>query len=92
MSSLTLYYHPLSQPSRAVLALLHIGGIKYEGKIIDLLKGEQHSAEFKAINPFGTVPCLVHDRLILGESNAILSYLCDAFPAELKDFKGETIH
>ena len=45
--SLTLYYHPLSQPSRAVLALLNLGGIKYEGKIIDLFKGEQHTPEYK---------------------------------------------
>lgn len=36
---ITLYYHPLSQPSRAVLALLAIGNVPYEGKLIDLFKG-----------------------------------------------------
>ena len=36
--SLKLHYHPLSQPSRAALALLNIGKIKYEAKVIDLFK------------------------------------------------------
>lgn len=74
--SLTLHYHPISQPSRAVLALLAIGQIKYEGKIVDLLKAEQRTPEYLQITPFGTVPCLVHDKLSIGESNAILAYLC----------------
>jgi glutathione S-transferase len=41
--SLTLYYHPISQPSRAALTLLALGKIKYEGKVIDLMKGEQRT-------------------------------------------------
>ena len=56
--SLKLYYHPISQPSRATLALLDIGKIKYELQVIDLMAGEQKQPPFKAINPFGTVPCL----------------------------------
>ena len=89
--SLILYYYPLSQPSRAVLALLNMHKIKFEGKIIDLQKGEHKTAEYKAINPLGTVPCLVHGKLALGESNAILTYLCDAYPTELQSYKGLTI-
>ena len=48
--SLKLYYFPLSQPSRAVLALMSIGKIKYEGTVIDLMKGEQRNPDFLAIN------------------------------------------
>lgn len=62
---LTFYYHPLSQPSRAVLALLNIGHIPFEPKIIDLFKGEQRSPEYRKISPFGTVPCLVDEDLTI---------------------------
>lgn len=64
--SLTLHYHPVSQPSRAVLTLLALGKIKYEGKVVDLFKGEQRTPEYKKITPFGTVPCLVHGELSIG--------------------------
>lgn len=86
--SLTLHYHPISQPSRAVLALLALGKIKYEAKVIDLMKGEQRTPEYKKITPFATVPCLVHGELSIGESNAIMTYLCDTFPEELKGYRG----
>ena len=91
MSVLKLYYHPLSQPSRAVLALLNIGKIKYEAKIVDLMKGEHKQPEFLAINSFGTVPALTHGSLSLGESNAVLQYLCEAYPKELEKYGGATI-
>lgn len=41
--SLTLYYHPLSQPSRAAIALLKLGNINYEGKVVDLMGKENKS-------------------------------------------------
>ncbi len=81
--SITLYYHILGQPSRAVLALLRLGNLKFEGKVVDLIKGEQRSPDYKAINVFGTVPCLVDGEVRIGESNAMMSYLCEAYPREL---------
>lgn len=63
--SITLYYHPLSQPSRSTLALLNIGGLKFEGKIIDLMKGEGRSPEYLKINPFGGVPFIIHNDVSL---------------------------
>ena len=45
-TALTLYYHPGSAPCRAVLVLLAIGNIKYEGKFIDILKGEARKPEY----------------------------------------------
>ena len=89
--SVTLHYNPISQPSRAVLALLKIGGIEFEPKVIDLMKQEQKAPEYLAINEFGSVPCLTHGELSLGESNAIMTYLCEAFPNELQQFKGITL-
>ena len=37
--SLILYFHPANQPSRAVLALLRMGHIKFEIRVIDLVHG-----------------------------------------------------
>ena len=91
MSSLKLYQQITSQPCRAVLSLLHIGKIQYQSISLNLFKDEQKRPEFKAINPFGTVPTLVHNKLALGESNAILSYLCEAFPNELGKYLGSNI-
>ncbi len=63
---LTLYYQPVSQPVRAVLALLAIGKIQYEGKIIDFFKGENKTPEFLNLNPFGKVPFITHGDLKIG--------------------------
>ena len=63
--SLTLYYHPISQPARAVLALLHIGKIQFEGKVIDIFKGAARTPEYLELNPFGGVPFIIHDKLHL---------------------------
>lgn len=49
--SITLYYNILSQPSRAVKALLDLGSIDYVGENINPLKGETKSETFTKINP-----------------------------------------
>ena len=51
--ALTLYYNPISQPSRSILTFLHLNDIKYEKKPIDIFKGEQKSSEYTSINPVG---------------------------------------
>lgn len=47
---------------------------------VDLLRFEQHSPEFVAINPNGQVPVLIHDGAIITESTVINEYLEDVFP------------
>ena len=42
--------------------------------------GGTASAEFRAINPIGRVPALVHGDLWLGEGEVICSYLGDLYP------------
>jgi glutathione S-transferase len=91
MSEITFYQDPISQPCRAVLALLHLGNIKFDEKIVNLFKRENRLPEYLAVNPFGTLPTLVHKKLALGESNAILTYLCEAFPNELGKYAGSNI-
>lgn len=75
---LTLYFHPVSQPSRSVLAFLKLTGIPYEIKVIDIMRGETRGPEYAKINPAMTVPAIDDDGFILGESEAIVRYLMNS--------------
>jgi glutathione S-transferase len=56
-------------------------GLKVPLVAIDLGKGEQHSAAYRAINPRSVVPTLVlDDGTAIGEVPAIMRYLDEAFP------------
>ena len=72
---LKAYVHPLSVPSNKVLFGLHALGLEFDKVQINLAKGEQGEAAFKALNPFGKIPVLDDEGFILFESGAILSYL-----------------
>ena len=73
---LKLYYHVLSQPSRSVMALLLLGKIPHQVNVVELHAAHPKVPEYKRINKFETIPCLVHNGSVIGESNAILTYLC----------------
>jgi glutathione S-transferase len=58
--------------------VLEEGGLEYELRKIDVLKGEHRSAEFLAINPSGLVPALITpDGDALYEVAALMVYLAD---------------
>ena len=46
-----------------------------------MVPAESQGPEYLKINPRGVVPTLVHDGKVVRESNVILEYLEDAFPA-----------
>lgn len=46
---------------------------------MNLLQGEQFSAEFKAINPTSTVPALIDEDTKIFDSNAIAIYMVEKF-------------
>jgi glutathione S-transferase len=76
--TLTLYTNPMSRGRMARWMLEEVGE-PYEARIIDFgppMKGP----EYRAINPMGKVPALVHDGRVVTEVPAILSYLAEAFP------------
>ena len=50
-AQITLYWNLISQPSRAVKALLAFGNIPHKEVNIDLMKGEQRGEEYAKINP-----------------------------------------
>lgn len=53
-------------------------GLDFELSVIDVLKGDQKSDAYRAINPLGVVPWLVtDDGQGIGESNAMLWYLAE---------------
>ncbi len=60
--------------SRVLVTLLEID-LPYEHIPIDIAKGEQKSAAYKALQPFGKVPALEDDGFFIFESRAICKYL-----------------
>jgi len=77
-----LYCYP-TQNSKKVLYVLNELGVPFELQIIDLLKSEQKSDEFKKITPVGKVPVLQHNDDYLFESGAICRYLANVENSEL---------
>lgn len=80
MSSLVLYNYFRSSTSYRVRLALHLKNLPFEYVPVNLLKGEQHSPEYRKINPLSGVPTLNHDGKIIPESFAIIEYLDEVFP------------
>ncbi|KAI3792442.1 hypothetical protein L2E82_06322 [Cichorium intybus] len=78
--ALKVYADRMSQPSRAILIFCKINDIDFEEIRVDVLKNQQFSPEYKAINPMSQVPAIIDGRFKLFESHAILIYLSCAFP------------
>jgi maleylpyruvate isomerase len=79
--SLRLYSFWRSQATYRVRIALAIKGMSYENEYVHLLKGEQFSDSYAAINPASAVPALVEDgKAPLIESLAILEYLEEKQP------------
>ena len=54
-------------------------GVPYERKVLDPSKGENLSAEYTKIHPFGKVPALVDGGHAIFESGAICLYLAEKY-------------
>ncbi|MBI2801419.1 MAG: glutathione S-transferase family protein [Gammaproteobacteria bacterium] len=77
---LTLYYAPNSCALASHIALEQVGA-QYETVRVDFSRSEQREPEYLRINPKGRVPALVTKCGILTETPAILSFICQLFPA-----------
>ncbi|KAK0345045.1 hypothetical protein LTR94_012344 [Friedmanniomyces endolithicus] len=55
-------------------------GAPYEAVVLDYAGGMK-TADYRAINPMGKVPAIVHGGKVVTECAAICAYLADAFPA-----------
>lgn len=70
-----LYGHELSGNSYKACLLLELLNLDYEWVKVDLMKAEQKSPAYLALNPFGQVPLLVDGDVNLADAQAILVYL-----------------
>jgi glutathione S-transferase len=61
------------------LHLLEELGAPYELKLVNLRAGEQLAPEYRAINPMGKIPAIVHRGAVTTEQVAIYVYLADEF-------------
>ena len=80
---LKLYTYWRSTAAYRVRIALNLKGLDYESIPIHLVKdgGEQHQAEYKAVNPQGLVPALVTEGgEVINQSIAIMEYLETTFP------------
>jgi glutathione S-transferase len=79
MADYVLYHLP-GACSRVTMAALEQCGVDYADHPVNLMKGEQHSPAFRAVNPRGKIPALVADGQVLAENAAIQWYLHRSFP------------
>lgn len=79
---LALYGYWRSSAAYRVRMVLNLKGLEYEQRFIHLVRdgGQQHSEEYRALNPQGRVPTLLHGERVLTQSPAILEYLEEVFP------------
>ncbi|HLM12047.1 MAG TPA: glutathione S-transferase family protein, partial [Reyranella sp.] len=70
------YFNLAPNPTKVALCLEEMG-LKYEIVPVDTRKGEQHTAEFLAVNPNAKVPAIIDDGVTVFDSNAILLYLAE---------------
>jgi glutathione S-transferase len=75
-----LHCHPFSIVPRRVRILLREKGIPHEEVEIDVYRHANRAPEFRRLNPFGQIPVLEDDDLVICESVAILEYLEEKFP------------
>ncbi|MDN5843570.1 MAG: maleylacetoacetate isomerase [Alcaligenaceae bacterium] len=72
-----LYSYFRSSAAYRVRIALGLKGLDFKVIPVHLLRhgGEQHSAEYRRVNPEGLVPALVDDHAVLTQSLAIIEYL-----------------
>jgi glutathione S-transferase len=77
---LLLHYAPGSAHSASVRIALGEKGLEADLRKLDLVRYEQHSPEYLAINPHGIVPLLKDGERVVFETALILEYLDDKWP------------
>uniref|UniRef100_A0A7C8Z852 glutathione transferase n=1 Tax=Opuntia streptacantha TaxID=393608 RepID=A0A7C8Z852_OPUST len=77
---LKLYSYWRSSCAWRVRIALHLKGLDYEYKAVNLLKGDHFSPEFQNLNPLGYVPVLVDEDIVIADSFAIVMYLEEKYP------------
>ena len=74
-----LYTAPTPNGYKASCTLEELG-MEYSVKVVDIRAGDQHTPEFRALNPNGRIPVIVdrgNDDFAVFESGAIMIYLAE---------------
>lgn len=78
-----LYRNPKSGHCHRVELMLSLLDLPYEHINVDMTNGAHKAPEYLKINPFGQVPTIDDNGIVLSDSNAILIYLdkkyCDGY-------------
>lgn len=80
LNGLHLFCNPYSNCAGRVMLAVAEKQLDVQIHLVDLLKGEQLSSEYRAINPTCDIPAIVHDGEAMGDSISILRYLEKHFP------------
>ena len=75
-----LYVFPPSPRAFKVMAIANHLGIETTLRFVDLVKGEQKTPEYAALNPNMRMPTLKDGDYVLWESAAIAQYLASKKP------------
>ncbi len=73
---LQFYFHPTPNPLKIAL-FLEEAELEYELVPVDTSKGEQHTPEYRAVNPNGKLPAISDNGTNVFDSTAILLYLAE---------------
>lgn len=74
------FFHAPNSRSGGTLALLEELGADYDLNLINLKSGEQRQPAYRAVNPMGKVPAIVHNDALITEQPAVFLYLADLYP------------
>ena len=81
-TGLVLYGYWRSSAAYRVRIALNLKGLTYETRPVHLVRdgGQQHTAQYRALNPFESVPVLCDGDRVLTQSLAIMEYLDEMHP------------
>jgi glutathione S-transferase len=74
-----LYGFPKSGHSHRAELMLRLLGLNFDFHQVDLAGGEQKSEAFLKLNPFGVVPVIDDNGVVIADSTAILVYLAQKY-------------
>ncbi len=91
MPELTLYQYPLRACSSVTVNALMELELPFTDRVIDIRSGEQNSPAYRQIHPFGKVPALLVNDIVITENVAILLYLDALVPGVILPESGSPL-
>jgi glutathione S-transferase len=77
--TLKLYYHPIASHCWKVMIALHEARLGYEPVMVDLMDPAAR-AEYRKLSPFGKIPTLVDNGLVVNETSIQIEHLALNYP------------